>query len=315
MDLLQEEMKNKGCSGRRWSELHQLKELKGYNIIPSDNAYASEDWYIYVVPILSKFLFRNYGKREVIVDSDLFFDNIDKVKDGTFIEDALVDDVKDSIDTLFLSNNLNYQKIYESVTAEFNPLWNVDGTESLTYTKENDGIQRNVNVKSGSISDNTSYTGTKQNTNVKSGSVDDDVSYLGSESNVRTGSVVNSNTTFESATFNDATKETNDNVTDTHSFNSRSDNHSTTFNNVTDTNTESFTNRADNRTETYNNVQDSATRTDDLLETYRETKERHGNIGVTKSTELIADAIELRLKYNFVEIVAKDIINMICFMC
>lgn len=70
---------------------------------------------------------------------------------------------------------------------------------------------------------------------------------------------------------------------------------------TTHSNSATDTSNASN-TETYN--------TDDTL-----TRRRHGNIGVTKSTELANDEIMFRLNVNFYDVVVFGYVNYSCYLC
>ena len=295
--------------------MYKIKDLKPYNIIPSDEFYNNEEWYQYVRPVLKKVIMSFFGERDLMIEDSLIRGNLDKIKDGSFIPDIAVDYVKDIIDSLFLMKNQSYNRIYDALFSEYNPLWNVDGTETLTYTKDNTGTQANDTTRTGNVTDNVALVGSEQNQNIKSGNMVDATTYAGQQSNVRSGSTDSQVSPEDNNNFYNTNRELYNNITDTQSFNNRMDTSTETYNNVTDTNTRSFTNRADNRTTTYNSVKDEGIRTDRLKEQYTETKVRHGNIGVTKSTELVESEVVLRDKYNFVEIVAKDVVNIISYMC
>ena len=96
---------------------------------------------------------RLYGFRWLLVDCDLIKSNMDKIKENTFIEDVLVSYVNDEIDTVFLMNNEKYKRIYEALSSNYNPLWNVDGEETVTYIKGNSGTVKNDEHNTGTITD------------------------------------------------------------------------------------------------------------------------------------------------------------------
>lgn len=358
--------------------MFKLKDLSEKNIIPNNGRYYNEQWYVYVSSVIKQLLMNYYGKRYLLYD--FTYDEIEGKTKNEIIDDLLVPFVKNEIDCTFIKNNDNYIKMFNAIKATYNPLYNVDGTETLEYTKTNTGTQKIENdgtntdngseVLSGGYSDTTTFNGTETNTNTKNGTETKALTYTGTETNTKTlsgsetdtttfsgtenkeniksGNVVKSNTTYESDTFTNSEKETYNDLTDseTTTFNNRQDSTAKTFNNRSDTDTKTYANRNDteqltfgNRSDTdvksfdnrndvtsrqYNNHTNTIShsivnenenlRTDNLTESYIETRIRQGNIGVTKSTDLIESEMILRERYNFLEIVMKDIVNDICYM-
>lgn len=291
---------------------YYVKDLRNKEFVPTDNeAYNNDEWYTSIIGVLPRFIVKMFANRELIIEDFLIFDNIEKWKNGEFLNDILIEEIKDTIDILFLTKQRSYEMMYNALNEEYNPLWNVDGTEELEYTKDNTGTQINENTKSGNLTDNVIYNGTETNTNVKSGNLTDNVNYVGKENDTKTGNTTNQTSPYDSDNFYNTNKENYNNIKSELEYLNRADNRTETYNDVTDTNTKSFASRSDNRTETYNNIKDSAEREDDLREEYKETKTRKGNIGVTKSQELALSEIDLRNKYSFIEIVGRDIANLI----
>ena len=289
-----------------------VKDLRNKEFIPTDNeAYNNDDWYTSIIDVLPRFIIKMFANRELIIEDFLIFDNMEKWKSGEFLNDVLIEDIKDSIDVLFLTKQRSYEMMFEALNEKYNPLWNVDGTEEVEYTKDNTGKQTNENTKSGNLTDNVIYNGTETNTNVKTGNVTDDMEYIGKENDTKSGNTTNQTSPYDTDTFYNTNRENYNNVKNEKEYVNRSDNRTETYNEVTDENTKTFANRSDNRTETYNNVKDSAERNDYLKEKYKEKKIRTGNIGVTKSQELALSEIDLRNKYSFIEIVGRDIANLI----
>ena len=194
----------------------------------------------------------------------------------------------DIIDSVYTLNKAKYLKLAELLGMEWNPLWNVDGSEEYTYL-ENEGVN-DISVSKSY----TQHTDTLSNGNTRSGSVSNSGS--SAENHTDTESV----TTFDDPTWNDTVQTAgNANVT--------SDSSTTTYNNVTDTGSGSTTYGAhtdtDTTTVTHHNALNGTSEysggTDAFGNTvvggdkyHTEKRVRHGNIGVTKTTELINDAIE-----------------------
>lgn len=214
------------------------------------------------------------------------------------------------IHVIYDINKSKYLKMAELYGLEWNPLWNVDGVEKYTYL-ENSGVNDVNNTKVfGQHVDNIQFdkgvqSDSGSNSNVKSGSE----AKTGGSS--ETHEDTNAVTSFDSTEFAD----TEHNIG---SKNITSETETTNFNNVTDTGSHSDTYgaRQDNTETTYG----SQTNTDNTTITHHnakngdseytggvdnfgnniiggdkyhhEVKERHGNIGVTKTTELLNDALE-----------------------
>lgn len=141
--------------------------------------------------------------------------------------------------------------------ADFNPLWNVDGVEGFISKDTHTGT------------DTTRHTGTDRVNRDDTGNV----TKSGNETNVSSGTdtSIDSNTTYDSSTFYDNDKNTyNHGKSDTHTYNQVRDTHDLHNLDVT----------------TYNSQNDE---TRNLTDNHVDLKVRQGNIGVTKSTDLIKD--------------------------
>ena len=211
---------------------------------------------------------------------------------------------------IYKINEPKYLKLIELQGYVWNPLWNVDGTEKYTYL-ENSGVNDTSSTRTyGSHTDSGSetlgeYNVSHSDSNVRSGGE----TKTGSQS--QTHEDTNSVTSFDSNEFNnDNHNQGSVNVTGT--------NENTTYNNVTDTG--SGTSTVDERTNATSTTYGAHTDTDNTTVTHHnalngnveysggtdgfgnnitggdryhtDIRERHGNIGVTKTTELIKDAIE-----------------------
>ena len=266
-----------------------IKDLfnKGFTLPTLNNFYNSEPWYLFTINILPGILKRYYGNRELF--DDIILDSSGHDRTDTDI----IQETKDSVDYLFIMNNWKYKHLYDLYTAEYNPIWNVDGIEKETITREtkNTGTQTNKGsgddtlVKSGNMTDKK----TGDDTIVQTGSIKDE----------NGGGVQNARTTFDSG----STHYDTDKTTDTGST-------TTTFNQKTDKTTYNSTN-----TTTYNSVQDKTTygktdtRTDNLTEneSISTIKERGGNIGVTMTQDMFSREVNLTDTFKFIDTIARDI--------
>ena len=247
-----------------------IKQLNT-GFIPANGLYNSHDWYISIANIIEKVLRVRDGRREV---QDFVPRQPFTPPDAQYFTD-MTEAVKEQIDMLFTVNDESYARIYRALTEDYNPIWNVDGTETLTYRKDNTGTQGNV----------VDHTGTQDVDTTNSGAL--------TTTEGSTHTVTTKKTSYNSATLN-----VTDEVTDTPSSGS-----------TAETDTRKF------EVDRTDNLKDDATRTDNLHEDYTETKTRGGNIGVTKSQELIDSEIQLRMSYKFLEIVEHDILHMIAYSC
>ena len=150
-----------------------------------------------------------------------------------------------------------FDRLWEGFMADFNPLWNVDGVEGFVSKDTHTGT------------DTQAHSGKDTTLTEDNGSI----TKSGNETIASTGNdtTTDSNTTFDSATFYDKEKSVlNHGKSDTHTYNSVRDTHDLDGKNET----------------TYNS---NLTNTKNLTDNHVDLKIRQGNIGVTKSTDLIRD--------------------------
>lgn len=235
---------------------------------------------------------------------------------------------------LINNNRRKYERYYNVITKEYEPLWNVDGTETRTLSHEGenvDTVQRS-NTSNGSII--TSFTDfVKSNTKnltdtlLKEGletdlrTLNTSINYLGIEENTRSGNENHDSyiTTFNSDTHYDSNGErtTYNNVKDTKEFTDRTDS-----NTGTDTLEKSFEDRTDTRTLTSTDTESqTGTKTDTQTSSSlgtdttsgsnsyedSESTSRQGNIGVTSSQNLFNQELELVSKLVIYDSMAYDI--------
>ena len=239
----------------------KLYDFEDKNLIVAIQPFDSHEWFLAIAPLLNENIFMNYSEREVFESPKIKrkirdFLSGDATKED--VNDTTLMDMRRRIQLLLIGKCRAYDVIFRTITEEFNPLWNVDGIEKLTYTRTNTGTQTNeVDRTDRNTGTQTTADGTTQTS-------------------------TDSTTTYDSPTWRD----TNKNVT-------------ANSGNVT---------RTDNLTATGN---EDAVRTDDLTETYTEVKERGGNIGTTKTTDLQRDTLDLFSTIDFLNLVTHDIANVI----
>lgn len=322
----------------------KLKEMLTNFNFPFNNWYNSKEWYLLIRADLPRMLRTWYGNRELF---DMFLDKHGDLTPAGEIE------IKDTIDITLMANTWKYDHLYNIYTAEYNPIWNYDGTDKEERERTNTGTQ--ANARSGY--DTLEKLGSEKNEHggndylEKTGkeaserSGNETVEPTGSEKLTRDGSVVeshsggptNSRTTFDSAAFLDTDKTVDngktattygkdgsgntDPYTETTSFTQRKD--TKTYNQVKDET--SFTNRKDDthynshNTLSFTNRKDktsydsTTTRTDDLTEHETVTRTRGGNQGTTTTQSMMAEEIEIATRLKLLNTITLDIVNAICY--
>ena len=315
--------------------------LKEYTTLtPSDaqvGAVATSDWWSDFKSQFDDLLWMYFADRVVFVNGKFNPDDSDTTKDNMIRTFAI----------LLKSKKHQLDRMYEAMTADYNPLWNVDGVVGTIYTDTHTGT--NTQNKTGTDTlattgtDTTRFTGSDavvqsgSNTN-QLGGTDSHQNHITRDENTRTGNVVvgdggtdiNNHGVF---TFDDQTnikKEGIDSTefgkTETTTYNTLKDAHlldsndSTTYG-KTDTmrfgktDTTNYgkvdaTTYGKNDATTYNSqVQDTRNLSDEHIEMVF----RQGNIGLTKSTELAESEWSLRSKYDFMYYLTHLCVNQVTY--
>lgn len=200
--------------------------------------------------ILTAHIYNNYSRYEFLPKISLLFSFDNFTTNDLHI---LRDIIDNTVANVLYTNAERYEKLFKANTLEFNPLWNVDGTETTTRTLERDGTETtrrtgttagaktgtettvtdasdvlertgtDTNRKSGT--ENTTKTGTT--TDAKTGT--ETIKYTGTDRNVKTGQETKETATDKTA-FNSSTMTPTDTVTET-----------TQYDNLTDTETKDLT--------------------------------------------------------------------------
>ena len=287
------------------------------DILPTDASLgdiANTLWYQFIKTQFNDYTWSNYYKREL-------FDN---PKFNNEDVDANLANIKKTLMIHLKSKARLYERMFDAYMADFNPLWNVDGVVGEIRETNHTGTDTDAHAGTDTTNSSGNSTATR--------SGNEEMEKFGKESSTTSGNKeteyhgadveVTSRTTFDSSTFNETEKIERGFTED--SGHERKDKE--TYNNVKDE-TE-FTNRKDKHT--YNNVQDAIyssstdgttynstlTRTKALKDTDLFMQIRQGNIGVTKSSELLADAMELyglNELMDFVHFVVNDCINQLAY--
>lgn len=226
-----------------------------------------------------------------------------------------------------------FTKMYAALVAEYNPLWNVDGVEGLITKTTHSGTDTVARTGTDAVqsSGNDTVTNSGTDTDTLSGT---DTTHLDvtKDENTRTGSEALARTGNDTDTNNVATFDSNDAMNPANA--TRTDylsTDTTTYNNVKDSR---LRNETDATTygkidtfvhgkiettahgkkdeTTYNSTN---TNTKNLVDDYLELKIRQGNIGVTRTQELIDSELNLRRDWdNLVNEWIKDFISSYCIL-
>lgn len=328
-------------------------------IDPNISLLAEDNWYKFLISFgeyideipydnINDYIDENYGHRKILPSIINQYESNWTNSDYS----ELSADFKTITTRILLKNREKYTKLYDAMTLEFNPLWNVDGTEvtERTLTKEGD-ITNDHDGKDKVIKDGTdTYRKFGDETSTESGHTvtdhtgTDTYADTGAEENTRTGS---RDITTTGGEINTHYKGTTDSVSllqveqDVKKYDDGANQHNTkeleTFTNLKDTKT--FNNRQNQRTanltddvehgktitnsfdQRYDEQEyDSSTETQydstnketfDTTDTENITVTRQGNIGVTTTTKLLTEYIDFALYANFIDMVCKDVLEMI----
>lgn len=159
--------------------------------------YLNEDWYTFInsakveysgstLYAIEQIISQQYGHHEILeeyYENEIYNGSIYNCNDNEF-NNYVEDELKQAVIDLFNSKNVEYKKIYAMSIAEYNPLFNVDGTTTEVHS----GTDTNTN----SGTDRTALTGTDtlthSGTDTTSHSGYDTAAKTGTEATARTGS-------------------------------------------------------------------------------------------------------------------------------
>lgn len=234
-----------------------------------------------------------------------------------------------SIKIRLKSKSRLYERMFNAFISDYNPLWNVDGvTGTIRQSKHTGDITNTGKTETtNSGKSETTSTGKADTTNTGKNSN----TRTGNETNAPTGKdvVTNKKTTFESSTFNDTDKQetTFESRLDTHTYNSVKDEYLIDSDNPLKESYEIDSNNPLKETykidelnplkQTYKiDELNPLTETRDLEDNDLEMVIRQGNIGLTKSSELLQDTLSLygeNILMDWVHYVVNDCINQISY--
>lgn len=228
--------------------------------------------------------------------------------------------------TLYNKYGDGWQRAWDALQEEYDPLHNYDGVETYSETESvegtNTGTQGVSGTNTGTVvvanDDSESVSGTNTGTQSDSGSTHNTGTQTNAGTNTGTQRTDDGLYGFNSASAsNDKTSTRTDNL---QASGTRTDNLTeSTSNTRTDNLAHSETTTRDNEETTTNNLAHSETRTDNLA--HDETREREytitkgGNLGVTTSQQMLESELLFRVKYNFFDTVVYPNIDKVLTMC
>jgi hypothetical protein len=301
--------------------------LDEYNtLLPLDinlGALANDDWYIALKPQFDNLVWLYYYDRELLGGRRFPYNDDEKAYNNII-----------KAFTIYLTQNRRrYERIFNAFMADFNPLWNVDGVMGTVHEATKRGNDEVQNRGDDKVTNSGKDTNTKSGNATHEGSGNDKLihhydSYTNRVGNQETefeGIATDETlkTTFDDSTYNGAEK-------NTHDMGNRKD--TVTYNDVKDIRygEDYDKNELGSKiTDTYNDVKDEfehgKVETTDYNSNHKtvynsddkfvEMVIRQGNIGVTRSDELITHAIELfnSVLYDFFKMVVRDCVNQITY--
>lgn len=218
-----------------------------------------------------------YTKYQAVIDSYIRINFAQyRLLQSVAVSNNIELSVNDRVFLCVVDNLYKLDGLYETTELEYNPLWNVDGTTTIVTDSRTDD-------------DNTSTESYETTTN---GSVQDSTTRNMSDTNDETN-----NTTLEASSDALNTSE----VTDTLYLSSETKDTSTTQASKNDTRTVEDTATSASTNENETKYASSNTDNRDIILKSTVTETRQGNIGVTKTTDLIEsqrNIVDYRFLYD-----------------
>ena len=290
-------------------------------LLPNDSEVPdliNELWYQYIKGKFDEKVWEDFYSRQIF--NVMKFNNEDNdINYGNIIK---------SIKIRLKTKSRIYERMFNAFISDFNPLWNVDGVTGTIRESTHTGNVTNTGKTetTNTGKSETTNTGKSETTNTGKNST----TRSGNETNSPTGKdiVQNMTTTFDSDVDRDTTRTENtfENRQDTHTYNNVKDEYQIDSQNplkesyqIDSQNPLKESYQIDSQNplkQTYqidsqNPLKEQRNLTDNDLEMVI----RQGNIGVTRSDELITHALELfdSSLYDFVHYVVNDCINQISY--
>lgn len=270
--------------------LYFMDHATNNSLLPSDGqvaTIASKEWYTALKPHFDDLIWEYYADRVVFIDSRFKCD-----------DDAatLINKIKRSFAILLKTKDYTFDKLYETTQLEYNPLWNVDGV-----------------------------TGTIHETTANEEKAE---THTGSDTLTRGGDDTHKKTGKDTTSIGETTDFTSDDGTETTDYTTTYDstdstppaeylehrtNEETGRTDKTDVNRSELIEYGSNDKLEYNSTHTTEydTETGGTSDRYQKDLDlviRQGNIGVTKSTELLDSQRETVL-FDFFKTVVHECVN------
>lgn len=248
-----------------------MTESEWFTFIMQTNGYINSSYPFGKIPnqvnIVDSIIYDKYKDRELLPKiTDCFeepFTNYEPFPNMSYDRQALEYIIHGLTYNVLSNNRKKYEKLFTALTAEFNPLWNVDGTETTVRTLERDGTETTKHTGADTIEHDGTETISKRGT--------DKLEHNGTDVTIKTGNVENTKSGYDTTTDHNGesvhktgtdtnTKSGNFQFTKNGQEEHMIDTTKSSFNSATMTPTESvddttqFTNYQEQTT--YNNLQD-----------------------------------------------------------
>lgn len=218
---------------------------------------------------------------------------------------SFIDDDVTAWDDMFkgyaIMNASNFQRIYDALLAEYNPIENYDKQSEIKTTYE--GKESNELSKVGTETSETSFEGKETNT----------TAFDGKETSTHSTPESGYEDTVENQISPEDTSNyigTEKTITKTAQ---RQDTDTTEFDERTDTNTREFDERKDTTSLSFDERKDTNTKTfEDRVDTI--TEHTHGNVGTTQNQQMLSAEVSLRLSTSFYPMIFSQFIKEHCFI-
>ena len=318
--------------------MYRLMDFLTDSLTPTDTQMgdlATADWWIYIKPHFDDEIWQYYFDRIVFCNRKFPEDN----------DDTTYQNIIRSFVINLKTKRRQYERLYNVLMEDYNPLWNVDGVTGIVNQTDRTGTDaraktgydtstlsgsdvstlsgRDVDTLSGSDSMSATLDQTNTDTVTK-----DDTTKSGNEVIASSGNdvVTQKEATFDSSNnfVNKAEDTTAHGKSDTHTYNNVKDAHEYAGTKVIDgdsTNTTTY-GKVDTvqygKTDTMSygksdrmDYHSTDTETRNLQDKFMEMQIRQGNIGVTMSQQLLNAELESwqNARADFIKLVVRECVN------
>lgn len=248
----------------------------------------------------------------MVIEDD--FSTRELMQDNTTVDNDLIADINGRNARLLVRNKQKYDHLYKLFNLDYNPIWNVDGTETTTRALTNSNsststgtseLTRNT-TDTTEVSDTLTFDTTVTNNNevVTDGTTTNDLTENSNDNKSRT--------TFDSNNFYDTDKDVF-NKTNTGTV----DNDETVTTEATEGKTGTESRSIENElkhtgkdtTENNNTIQNEGNESETI------THVRSGNIGTTMTQDMALKEVDYANYIKFIDIIALDVVRNFSIGC